>query len=460
MKLIIATAVPKLADAIEKRGYNVVCKTSSFSELQRVFGSSEAIGDTLFITENIEAEGSVINGLIKIHKDFPDLRIIFLASETLEDSFTVNRLNFLATNGIYDLYYGKIFNINIAIDLLEHPKNKVDCDPIFVAFAKTKIPEAKEREIVETRNDNIVLDRTKIDNVVAVTSVKPGTGKSYISSNLAVTLAKYGKIINENRKPRVLLLEGDLQTLSVSTLFGIKDADFNLKEVLIKIQNFMNENNHNEKRWYDGASDIKQFIRRCCLRTNIDNLFILEGHDFDITDLCLVSSEAFFYLIRYLATQFDQIIIDSNSSLRHPTTDPILQCSKTLYFVYTTDFNNVKLNLRYAEELASMGVSDKIKYVLNKALVGEQKDNYTFKFSDEEIVNGKIKTDFEIPLVDMAVILNSTYKHVQLCLDDTFKTIPTRIAFLQLANSVMPLSAPEDLEKQIEELKKQAKKKK
>ena len=60
----------------------------------------------------------------------------------------------------------------------------------------------------------------------------------------------------------------------------------------------------------------------------------------------------------------------------------------------------------------------------------------------------------------MAVILNSTYKHVQLCLDDTFKTIPTRIAFLQLANSVMPLRTPVDLENQIAELEKQYKKKK
>ena len=459
MKLIVATDIKNLVEVMKKKGFNIVCDTNSFSELQRIFSSSEAIGDTLLITENIKADTSIINGLIKIHSDFPDLRIIFLASETLTDPYTVNRLYTLASHGIYDLYFNKTVDVNIINDLLNNPKTKADCGPIFIAYQKNVIPEPEAKKVLEPES-TIVLDRTKIDNVVAVTSVKPGTGKSYVSSNLAVTLAKYGKIINEDREPKILLLEGDLQTLSVSTLFGIKDSEFNLKEVLIKIQKFMDENNHSEKRWYEGASDIKQFARRCCLRTNIDNLFILEGHDFDITDLCMVSGEAFFYLIRYLATQFDQIVIDSNSSLQHPTTDPILQCSKTLYFVYTTDFNNIKLNIRYAEELANMGVSNKIKHVLNKVLVGEQKDSYTFKYSDDEIIGGKIKTDFEIPLVDMAVILNSTYKHVQLCLDNTFKTIPTRIAFLQLANSVMPLRAPVDLEVQIEDLKKQYKKKK
>lgn len=459
MKLIVATTTPKLAEMIKSKGYDVVCETTSFSELQRIFGSSEAIGDTLLITENIQADGSVINGILKIHADFPDVRIIYMASGMLEDPYTVNRMNYLATHGIYDLFCGTSFDIGVVIGLLEHPKTKADCENIFIAFAKNKIPEAKAEEIVQTQSE-IVLDRTKVDNVVAVTSVKPGTGKSYVSSNLAVTLAKYGKIINEEKKPRILLLEGDLQTLSVSTIFGIKDDEFNLKNVLFKIQNFLEENNYDEKRWYNGAYDIKQFIKRCCLRTNVDNLYILEGHDFTIEDLCSVSSEAFFYLIRYVATQFDEVVIDSNSSMQHPTTDPILQCSKNLFFVYTTDFNNRNLNLRYTEELKSIGVSDKIKYVLNKALVGDQKQNYSFKYTDEEVVGGKIKTDFEIPLVDMAVILNSTYKHVQLCLDNTFKTIPTRIAFLQLANSVMPLRTPVDLENQIAELEKQYKKKK
>ena len=63
-------------------------------------------------------------------------------------------------------------------------------------------------------------------------------------------------------------------------------------------------------------------------------------------------------------------------------------------------------------------------------------------------MSGRINIDIEIPLVDMA------------CSDNTAKTLPVRIAFLELANSVMPLKAPEDIENEIEELKKQYKGKK
>ena len=73
MKLIVATTTPKLGEMIKSKGYDVVCETTSFSELQRIFGSSEAIGDTLLITENIQADGSVINGILKIHARKADL---------------------------------------------------------------------------------------------------------------------------------------------------------------------------------------------------------------------------------------------------------------------------------------------------------------------------------------------------------------------------------------------------
>ena len=75
--------------------------------------------------------------------------------------------------------------------------------------------------------------------------MKPGTGKSFVSSNLAVTLAKYATPV-DNRAPKVLLLEGDLQTLSVYTLFGVKDEDFNLKAALKEVTAFIENHSANE----------------------------------------------------------------------------------------------------------------------------------------------------------------------------------------------------------------------
>lgn len=458
MKMIVASKLDQLTEKLRKEGINVVCSTDSFSELQRIFGSSEAVGDTLLISEKINQEGSIIKGIVEIHDNFPEVRIIFLASGTLDDPFTVNRLHVLASHGIYDLYYGGTVSIEGIVNLIRNPKTKAECQDIFITYAKNKVPDAVAKGEDQTPT-SIILDRTIKNNVVAITSVKPGTGKSIIASNLAVTLAKYGKIQGENRAPKILLLEGDLQTLSVSTFFGVRDDEYNLKNALLQIQEYLERNNYDFKRWSEGASDVKDFLKLCCRRTSVENLFVLEGHDFNITEVCEVNPASFFYLVNYLATQFDEIIIDCNSSLQHPTTDPILQISKNLYFVYTTEFNNLKLNLRYMEDLKSLGVADKVKYVLNKALVGEQKDSYSFEYTDKDLVQGRINIDYEIPLVDMAVIFNSIYKHTQLASDNTFKTLPVRIAFLELANSVMPLKAPEDMEQQIQELEKQFKKK-
>ena len=180
----------------------------------------------------------------------------------------------------------------------------------------------------------------------------------------------------------------------------------------------------------------------------------MEGHNFDFNDISELDGESYYYLVDFLSKQFDLIVIDSNSSLQHPTTDPIFQLSKNLYFVYTTDFNNIKLNLRYQNELSKLGVSDKIRYVLNKVLVGEQKENYKFEYTDAEIVGNKIKIDFEIPNVDMSVILNSTYRHKQIAMDTTEKTLAIRIKFLKLAYDIMSLGYLSGIEQEIEELKK------
>lgn len=453
-RLIVASSIKGLAETIAKEGYDVVQSVDTTNDLQRLFGSSEALANTLLVTEKIEQQGSLVNILLDIHEHFPEVRIIFLATGTLENRYTVNQLHMLCSHGIYDLFYeGRITREKIH-HLLDNPKESSDCIAIEEKFKEFK--DIAPTPIATVIKESIK-DETIKNNIVAVTSVKPGTGKSFVSSNLAVTLAKYGKK-DDGSKPKVLLLEGDLQTLSVYTLFGIKDEKYNLRAALRMIDTYMEY--HSVDEWFNGAEDIKEFIRHCCLRTSIDNLYILEGHDFDVNETSSCDGASYYYLTMYLATLYDQIVIDSNSSLQHATTDPILQLSKTLYFVFTTDFNNLKLNVRYQDELANLGVKDKVKYVLNKALFGEQKLNYTFEYDDKEIVGNKLRIDYEIPLVDMAVILNSTYKHEMLAMDNTPKTLFVREKFIRLANDVMPLGDIDEFVNEIEILKKKLKFKK
>lgn len=455
MRIVVASNIDNFANAIKNKGYNVVENVRSTNELQRKFGSTESIADILLITEKIEINGSLVNVVLDIHKHFPKLRIIFLATGDLTNRFTVNQLNTLANAGIYDLFYGSSVTIDKICELIQNPKLPVDCAEIFDAYKKLSNDAENQTFVLE--NARIAEDTIK-NNVVSVTSAKPGTGKSFVSSNLAVTLARYGKKENGDL-PKVLLLEGDIQTLNVTRIFNLKDDEYNLKTALNKIDAFMERNDYNINAWFEGASEEKSFIRRCCLRVpRLDNLYILEGHDFDFEDNVNCDGAAFYYLAEYLSSQFDIVVIDSNSSLQHPTTDPIIQLSKTLYFVFTTDFDNIKLNIRFQEEIQKLGIEDKVKYVLNRALVGEQKETFNFKYSDEDVIGIKIKDYFKIPNIDTAIMNNIAYRGYPITLDERELALAVRTSFLKLANDVMPLRFPDDIDKMYKDMKKRFKK--
>lgn len=427
MKLIVASEIQSLINYLEKNNYPIVAKVDNVQDLERLFGSTVAVGDTLLITEKVKTRGSLAATILNIHQHFPEVRIIFFANGDLTNPFTVNQLYSLASAGIYDLFYGGKISTDDVEDMLRNPRLKIDCQDIFDAYSTEKVVIKTEKEVRNVTKNN----------VFAVTSVKPGTGKSFVSSNLAVTLAKYATPV-DNRAPKVLLLEGDLQTLSVYTLFGVKDEDFNLKAALKEVTAFIE--NHSANEWFRGAEDEKNLIRRCCLRTSVENLYVLEGHDFDFNDISECNSAAYYYLLDYLSSYFDYVIVDCNSSFQHPTTDPIFQLAKKIYFVYTTDFNNIKLNIKFLDKIEMFGITDKVRYVLNRTLVGEQKKTFTFQYGDEEIIANKLRIDFRIPLMDMAVVYNSTYNHRQIALDETAKTLPARLQFIRLANDITSLT--------------------
>lgn len=196
---------------------------------------------------------------------------------------------------------------------------------------------------------------------------------------------------------------------------------------------------------------------RCCLRTSVDNLFAIEGHTYDFNDIIECESQTYYYLLDYLSREFDYVIVDCNSSLQHPTTDPIFQLAKKLYFVFTTDYNNIQLNVKFLNEIEDLGLENKVRFVLNRTLVGQQKETFQFEYTDREIIGEKFKIDFEIPLVDTATTLNSTYLHKQIASNEDIWTLPARLKFIRLAQDISPLTNLESIYGEIALLKKKHK---
>jgi len=447
MKLIIASNIKNLAKELKE--YNIVATVNNSTDLLALFNTGKAPCDVLLVSEKFNVRGSLIDVLINLHMEYPEVRIIYLANGNLNNTFNVNQFYALVDKGIYDIYYGEHIKKADIINMIEHPRTRVDCADIINAKERLSDGDIQETAIM---NEDVAHS-----NVYTVTSVKPGTGKSFVSSNLAITIAKYGK-----DSPKVLLLEGDLQTLSVATLFGIKNDTYNLKTALGKLDNYLA--NHSIDDWYDDASEIKEFIDNCCLKTGIGDLYILEGHDFGLDNVSNTASDTYYYLVDYLSTRFDYVIVDANSSFQHPTTDPLFQISNILYFVFTTDYANIRLNARYQEELERLGVISKVKYVLNKSLNGDAKNNFaaTFQYDDDSIITryaSKLRIDYDVPLMDMAVILNATFRQQPIATDETFKTLSARIAFIKIARDILPLENVDKITGEVEALEKQNKKK-
>ncbi len=116
---------------------------------------------------------------------------------------------------------------------------------------------------------------------IMVTSSIEGEGKSFVSSNLALSMARSGK--------RICLLEFDLHRPKVSEQFGVSNEK-GITDILA-----------------DGAS-VQNLIQRAPAHSN---LFILPSGGFHESVSDLITKEKLDKLIADLANQFDCIIIDT-----------------------------------------------------------------------------------------------------------------------------------------------------
>jgi capsular exopolysaccharide synthesis family protein len=113
-----------------------------------------------------------------------------------------------------------------------------------------------------------------------VTSPSPGDGKTTVASNLAIAIAQTGK--------RVLLVDADCRRPMVQRIYSLKE-EAGLSSVLI------------------GESELAASIQK----SSIDNLDILPCGPLPPNPAEMLNSEAFTSLLRELASQYDQVVVDS-----------------------------------------------------------------------------------------------------------------------------------------------------
>ena len=125
--------------------------------------------------------------------------------------------------------------------------------------------------------------------VLLVTSPGAGDGKTTVACNLAVALAEV--------KNRVLLIDGDMRTPRVHTIFDITNS-WGLSEVLT-----------------DGT-DLNQFPPDVLVKeSRVPHVFLLPSGPAPVSVVTLMHSGRFGALLQRLRSEFDAIVIDSPPAL-------------------------------------------------------------------------------------------------------------------------------------------------
>jgi len=455
--ILCATGEPKMDVLLSSDKYpniNVLASCKLKSEVL-VF-TKKYKPEIIMITDKLGGDEAIISMIINLKRRFPYTRIIYLAGG-LDPKNTERRdaLGALVLSGIYDIVIEKRLNIDVIIDIIENPKKYESVEYLTkgIISAKTEAYSAfagleyeDYGELDEIRNIS--------NNIFVFTSIKPGTGKSFVAANAACALARYGKDVN-GHEIRVALIEADLQTLSIGTILNIKeDENYNLGTALWAVKSIFNRNNIVA----DEATiqKVKKKIQNCMQPLPAQpNLHVLSGSMLTPEDIdaLQVIPEYYNFIMDVVRDQYDFLIIDLNSSIFHPTTFTLLQAAKNCFYILNLDYNNVRNNLRYKKTIAGFGIQNKIRYIMNQD-IGHTMDDELFGAAIEPLIftTEKIqKQDYfdisvKIPMLPMTVFLNRQFDGNPVVFDNNGERSidRVRLALMKTASLISPMNEEVD----------------
>jgi len=162
-----------------------------------------------------------------------------------------------------------------------HSSDREDCRRIISDEAPFSIKEAF-RSLYSNVLYLPIEDKCK---KIAITSAFSGEGKTYISVNLALTIAK------SSPESRVLLIDADMRNPRVARILKLEGL----------------ANNHGLSEYLAGIDNEPNFVK-----TANENLFVLRSGAENSNALALLSSSRMKMLVEYLSDKFDYVIFDTS----------------------------------------------------------------------------------------------------------------------------------------------------
>lgn len=395
----------------------------------------------------LEGEEILPELLLDLKRQNHYIRFVYLAGQLDPRNQTrVDELGRLVLSGVYDICISKNVNIEVIDNLIKYPKEEEAVSFLAKNILNAPAPaEFVKEEILTGLSNAGDLVKGIMDHVYVFTSIKPGTGKSFLSVNTACAIAKYGVSKEDGTRPRVALIEADLQTLSIGTILDMEeDKNKNMKSAMEAISTIFDKGNMIGDD--QSVMLVNKVIKECMVSYKyVDNLLVLAGSTLtpEEIDSLKITPEYYIYLLDVIRKEYDVVIIDTNSSMFHITTYPVLQKAVRCYYILNLDINNIRNNLRYYGTLKKLGLAEKIRWILNENIENNKKfktqgsEIERLSFTADEFEEKYFALSAKIPSVPKIIFLNRLYNGTPVVLDEKIEhTKDVKVSLLNLSDQI------------------------
>ncbi|WP_436964481.1 tyrosine-protein kinase [Staphylococcus xylosus] len=226
-------------------------------------------------------------------------------------------------------------------------KKKITLSPLYVLEKPKSTISEKFRGI----RSNIMFSNAENEiGSLLVTSEKPGSGKSTISANIAVTYAQAGY--------KTLIIDGDMRKPTQHYIFDLPNNS-GLSNLII-----------NKATYSDSLKE-----------TNVDNLAILTAGPTPPNPSELIASSKFETIFNELSDHYDFIVIDTPPVNTVTDAQVYAQTVKNCVLVIDAEKNN-KIEVKKAKDLLNKADGKLLGAVLNKMPVDKNSSYYYYYGED------------------------------------------------------------------------------
>lgn len=207
------------------------------------------------------------------------------------------------------------------------------------------------------RTNLLYLFENDESNVICLTSSNAGEGKSWVTANLAISCAQYGK--------KVLIVDADLRKGRQHRIFR-KSNRTGLSDLLKNLRGNLKE---------EDVQKIEEELTLKIQDTEVSNVYLLSSGPVPFNPSELLGTANIEFLLELLKKEFDLIIVDTPPATI--ITDALLFANKVDYMFIVASSRKTKKEGLVNTKKAIESVGGKISGIILNQIPTERRKEYT-----------------------------------------------------------------------------------